>query len=134
MRILTFTSLFPNSQAPSYSIFLLQRMSHVAKRGNEVEVVAPLPYVPKMLGATSAGRLAALPPQETIDGLRVYHPRYPLLPKVSMPLHGLLMYLGCYALVRRLHRQNPFECIDAHYVFPDGVAAILIGRSLGIPV
>ncbi len=134
MRVLTFTSLFPNSNAPNYSIFLLQRISHLARRGNEIEVVAPLPYVPKLLSTTSAGRVASLPSQETIGGLRVHHPRYPLLPKISMPLHGLLMYLGCYSLAARLHRQNPFDCIDAHYIYPDGLAAILIGKSLGIPV
>jgi glycosyltransferase involved in cell wall biosynthesis len=134
MRILTFTSLFPNCQAPNYSIFLLQRISHFAKRGNEVEVVAPVPYVPRWLGPTSKGRVASLPARETIRGLPIYHPRYPLLPKVSMPFHGLLMYVGCYALARQLHRQNPFDCIDAHYVFPDGLAAVLIGKSLGIPV
>ena len=134
MRILTFTSLFPNSQAPNYSIFLLQRISHLASRGNEITVVAPLPYAPKLLGSTSVGRVSSLPKEETIGGLHVYHPRYPLLPKVSMPLHALLMSMGCYGAVRKLHRQNAFDCIDAHYVFPDGVAAILMGRSLEIPV
>ena len=134
MRILTFTSLFPNCIAPNYSIFLLQRISHFAKRGNQVEVVAPVPYVPTMLLATSKGRLASLPAEETVQGLHVHHPRYPLLPKISMPLHGLLMYLGCCRLARRLHQQSPFDCIDAHYVFPDGLAAILIGKSLGVPV
>jgi len=44
------------------------------------------------------------------------------------------MYLGCCDRARQLHRQSPFDCIDAHYVFPDGVAAILLGKSLGIPV
>ena len=51
-----------------------------------------------------------------------------------MPLHGLLMYAGCSGYVRRLHQQHSFNCIDAHYVFPDGLAAVLLGRSLGIPV
>jgi len=134
MRILTFTSLFPNSLAPNYSIFLLQRIAHFARRGNEVDVVSPVPYVPQVLSGMSKGHVASLPAKETISGLNVYHPRYPLLPKISMPLHGFLMSLGCYRLVRKLHRQNPYDCIDAHYVFPDGVAAVLIGKALGIPV
>jgi glycosyltransferase involved in cell wall biosynthesis len=71
---------------------------------------------------------------EEISGLLVHHPRYPLIPKLSMPLHGMLMYAGCCSFVRHLHRQRPFDCIDAHYVFPDGLAAVLIGRTLGIPV
>lgn len=134
MRILTFTSLFPNSLAPNFGIFVQQRISHLAGRGNQVQVVAPVPYVPKVLRGTPAGHVASLPQVETIGGLTVHHPRYALLPKISMPLHGLLMYLGCRSTVRRLHVEYQFDCIDAHYVFPDGVAAVLIGRWLGIPV
>jgi glycosyltransferase involved in cell wall biosynthesis len=51
-----------------------------------------------------------------------------------MPLHGLLMFLGSFLLVRRLHRQFRFDCIDAHYVYPDGFAAVLLGKLLGLPV
>ena len=135
MKILTFTSLFPNSLQPNYAGFVLQRVSHLAKRrGNHVEVVAPLPYVPGFLKRTAKGRMASIPSVETIAGLQVHHPRYPLLPKISMPLHALLMYSGCQGLVRALHREHQFDCIDAHYVFPDGVAAVLIGRALQIPV
>jgi len=135
MRVLTFTSLFPNSRTPNFGIFVLQRALHFARsNGNELEVVAPLPYSPTLLQGTAFGEMAAVPDAEEINGLVVHHPRYPLLPKVSMPLHGLLMYAGCCGLVRRLHRQKPFDCIDAHYVFPDGLAAVLIGRTLGIPV
>jgi glycosyltransferase involved in cell wall biosynthesis len=135
MQVLTFTSLFPNAADPNFGIFIFQRTSHLAQRaGNSVEVVAPLPYAPEFLKGTAWGHLTAIPATEVIGNLRVHHPRYPLLPKVSMPLHGLLMYAGCKAYVRNLHQQHCFDCIDAHYVFPDGMAAVLLGRSLGIPV
>src|SRR5205807_4294034 len=61
-------------------------------------------------------------------------PRCFLGPKVSMYLHGLLMFLGCFALVRKLHRHSGFDCIDAHYVYPDGLAAVLAGKLMGLPV
>jgi teichuronic acid biosynthesis glycosyltransferase TuaC len=135
VRILTFTTLFPNSLAPDFGVFLLQRVSHLAGRsGNDVEVVAPLPYAPGFLRGTSRGYISAVPKTERIAGLRVHHPRYPLLPGISMPAHGLLMYAGCLNLMRSLHQQQPFDCIDAHYVFPDGLAAVLLGKSLRLPV
>src|SRR5271165_1037482 len=131
MRILTFTSSFPTVTDPNFGIFIFQRTSHLARReGNAVEVVAPVPYAPKFLKPS----IAAIPSTEVIGNLQVHHPRYPLVPKVSMPLHGLLMYAGCIGYVKSLHRQHRFDCIDAHYVYPDGLAAVLIGRSLGIPV
>jgi teichuronic acid biosynthesis glycosyltransferase TuaC len=64
----------------------------------------------------------------------VYHPRYLLLPKISMPFHGLLMFAGSLKLVWQLHKSRKFDCIDAHYVYPDGFAAVLLGKCLGIPV
>jgi teichuronic acid biosynthesis glycosyltransferase TuaC len=135
MQVLTFTSLFPNAADSNFGIFIFQRTAHLANReGNSIEVVAPLPYAPKFLKGTTWGSTAAIPSTEVVGSLRVHHPRYPLVPKVSMPLHGLLMYAGCLGYVRGLHRQHCFDCIDAHYVFPDGLAAVLMGRSLGIPV
>jgi glycosyltransferase involved in cell wall biosynthesis len=75
-----------------------------------------------------------VPPQEEIGSLAVYHPRYLLLPKISMPFHALSMFLGSIARVRRLHRSAEIDCIDAHFVYPDGLAAVLLGKILGVPV
>jgi glycosyltransferase involved in cell wall biosynthesis len=33
-----------------------------------------------------------------------------------------------------LQREKQFDCIDAHFVYPDGFAAIRLGKKLGIPV
>jgi glycosyltransferase involved in cell wall biosynthesis len=51
-----------------------------------------------------------------------------------MPFHGVLMFLGSIRLAMQLHRNNCFDCIDAHYVYPDGLAAVLIGRLIRVPV
>lgn len=135
MRILTYTSLFPNSQKPLQGIFVLQRVGHLARLpGNRVCVVAPVPYFPRWLRGTRWRRDGQVPSHEVIDGLTVHHPRYPLLPKVSMPFHGLLMFLGSLLLVWRLHREWKFDCIDAHFVYPDGFAAVLLGMILHLPV
>ena len=135
MRVLTFTSLFPNVVTPNSGIFIFQRTSHLAARpGNFVEVIAPVPYLPKLLRNTRRGSFASVPNTETVGKLRVHHPRYLLWPGISMPLHGLLMFFGCLATARKLHHRHQFDCIDTHYVFPDGLAAMLIGKSLRIPV
>jgi glycosyltransferase involved in cell wall biosynthesis len=135
MRILTFSSLFPNSNAPSHGIFVYRRASSMADiPGVEVEAIAPTPFIPKWIKAGGWKRYAGIPVVESIGKLRVHHPRYPLLPKLSMPMHGLLMYLGAQKLARSLHQQEPFDCIDAHYIYPDGFAAVLLGKLLRIPV
>jgi len=135
MQVLIFSSLFPNSANPAHGIFVYQRMSHFACRpGNHVIAVAPVPYSPRWFRPSKRYVSTLVPKEERIGGLTTYHPRYPLLPMVSMPLHGWLMLLGTFPLVRRLHRQNKFDCIDAHYVYPDGFAAALLGKLLSLPV
>jgi teichuronic acid biosynthesis glycosyltransferase TuaC len=99
-----------------------------------VEVVAPVPFFPSWLHTTRWGVASRLRTVERIGALTIHHPRYLLLPKVSMPLHGLSMYWGCLPLVRRLHAFARFDCIDAHFVYPDGFAAVLLGKKLGLPV
>jgi teichuronic acid biosynthesis glycosyltransferase TuaC len=135
MKILTFTSLFPNQNRPDFGIFIFQRISHISSRpGNIVQVVSPAPYFPSWIPSKRWEAYGQLPRQERIGNLDVYHPRYPLLPGLFMPLHGLLMFLGSVLLVRKLHRQFHFDCIDAHYIYPDGLAAVLLGKVLGLPV
>ncbi len=135
MRVLTFTSLFPNPVQPWHGLFVYQRVAHLARRsGNVVNVVAPVPYFPSWFPAERWRPASRIPSQARISELDVYYPRYFLLPEISMPYHGVLMFAGSRSLVRRLHETMKFDCIDAHYVYPDGFAAVLLGRSLGIPV
>ena len=135
MQILTFTSLFPDSSRPNFGIFVYQRMAHVARLpGNSITVVAPVPYMPSWIPGTKARKYRAVPGEEKFGELVVYHPRYPLIPKVGLTLHGLLMFLGAYSTVRRLVAQQHFDCIDAHFIYPDAFAAVLLGKAFGIPV
>jgi len=135
LRVLTLSSLFPNRVQPVHGIFVYQRVAQLARRpGNEVHVIAPAPYFPRWLPTRRWKAEAQMPLEERIGGLNVYHPRYPLLPRISMPLHGLLLFLGIRRLAKRLHKQVRFDCIDAHFVYPDGFAAVLLGKMLRLPV
>jgi glycosyltransferase involved in cell wall biosynthesis len=96
--------------------------------------VSPIPFFPSGLGWSRWHKLSEIPNDETIGGLQILHPRYFLLPKVSMPLHGLLMFLGCLRCVTELNRNWKIDCIDAHFVYPDGMAAVLLGKYLKVPV
>jgi teichuronic acid biosynthesis glycosyltransferase TuaC len=135
LRILTFTALYPNRVNPLQAIFIHQRVKHLARRrGNSVEVIAPVPYFPSWLTVPRWSEFSRIPHEEEIDGIRVHHPRYPFLPGISMPAHGMLMYASSLSLARRLHGENTFDCIDAHFVYPDGFAAVHLGKRLGLPV
>jgi teichuronic acid biosynthesis glycosyltransferase TuaC len=135
MRILTFTSLFPNALRRELGIFVYQRVSNVARlTGKAVRVIAPVPFFPSWLPVHRWRAYSRIPQGEQIGGIEISHPRYPLLPAICMPLHGLLMFLGSVVRARRIYRTFRFDCIDAHYVYPDGFAAVLLGKLLKVPV
>jgi glycosyltransferase involved in cell wall biosynthesis len=45
-----------------------------------------------------------------------------------------LLFAGSVNTMRELRRDRDFDLIDAHYFYPDGVAAIRLGKLLGKPV
>jgi glycosyltransferase involved in cell wall biosynthesis len=140
MNILTFTSLWPNIEQPDFGAFVKHRVAAMARLdGVGLRVVAPVPYFPKSLAAFNPlpdrwRRMARLPETEEIDGLPTFHPRYLVTPKVGMRFYGSWMARGAWQTVRQLHAEKPFDLIDAHYVYPDGYAAVELGRRLNIPV
>ncbi|MGH6902641.1 MAG: glycosyltransferase, partial [Geminicoccaceae bacterium] len=99
-------------------------------------VVAPVPWFPfddRRFGryATFAG----VPREERRHGITVLHPRYALIPKVGMSSAPVLMYRSLRRCLERVLRDRfRFDVIDAHYFYPDGVAAVMLGRRLGKPV
>jgi teichuronic acid biosynthesis glycosyltransferase TuaC len=135
MKVLVYTCLFPNHLQPNRSVFIKHRMQHFAKLdGCEIKVVNPVPFSPSWSFLQSRYPLARVRRREIIEGIEVYHPSYALIPKISMPLHGILMYLSTLNLVKKIQKTFPFDLIDGHYIYPDGFAAILLGRTLGKPV
>jgi len=81
------------------------------------------------------GVYAAVPHVDNRSGIPILYPRYPTLPKIGMTIAPLLMALAVLPVLRKLIRRGwSFDIIDAHYFYPDGVAAVLVGRWLGKPV
>jgi len=137
MKILTFTTLFPNTEQPNHGVFVENRLRHLLGSQQLVaEVVAPVPWFPWTSRAFGQfARFARVPRQEDHRGLSVCHPRYLSIPKIGMHLAPFLLYLGARRAVQHfLAKGFAFDLIDAHYFYPDGVAAVLLGREFGKPV
>jgi teichuronic acid biosynthesis glycosyltransferase TuaC len=137
MKILTFTTLFPNSEQPDHGIFVENRLRHLlSSQQLAAEIIAPVPWFP--LAHRTFGRFARfarVPRRERRRDLSIRHPRYLSIPRIGMHLAPLLLYLGTRRAAKRLLAEGyDFDLIDAHYFYPDGIAAALLGRELGKPV
>jgi len=134
MKVLVFTSLYPNNIWPNHGVFVKERMTHFAKvSGCEVKVVAPVPYFPP-LKINSRWLFSQVARKERIEGIEVYHPRYLMTPKFGMITYGFLMFLSSIQTLKRLKESFDFDLIDSHFVYPDGFAAVLLGKLFNKPV
>jgi len=137
LQILTFTTLCPSQVRPQHGIFVETHLRKLVERGVVgASVMAPCRWFP--LASPWFGRhslFARQPREEIRHGRHVDHPRYPQLPKIGMSVAPLAIFTALLPVLRRLLRGGrDFDLIDAHYFYPDGVAAVLLGRALGRPV
>ncbi|MBF0421542.1 MAG: glycosyltransferase [Magnetococcales bacterium] len=137
MNILTFTTLYPNDSQPNHGLFVEHRIRRLAESGQAgIRVLAPVAWFPSAHPrfGNYAG-LAKIIRQDRRYGLIIDHPRYPLLPKIGMNLTPWTMAAAMIGPIRRIQREGfDFQLIDAHFLYPDGVAAVLLGRWFRRPV
>lgn len=132
MRVLTLSSVYPNATLPSRGIFVHERTRRLAG-GCDVVVAAPVPWFPFNRWIRGAER-ASVASFETRDGIAVHHPCFLSLPRYGKSLDGLGYFLSLVPFVARLRRRFPFDVVDAHFAYPDGLAATLLGKLFGAPV
>lgn len=135
LRVLVLSRNYPNDVLPLLGIWV-DRMVRFATATLDMMVVAPVPYCPPLpFLSENYRRFRRVRRLRTEQGLTVYHPPF-IVPAGSrlLALEGL-GYLACIRrLVRRIRRNFPFDLIHAHFTYPDGWAAVRLGRQLGVPV
>lgn len=131
MRVLLLSTVFPNPSQPEFGVFVRERARRLAAHC-QIEVIAPVPWFP--FNHAIRGTAALAPPHERDADFEVHHPRVLSIPLVGKSLDGFFYFASILSEVRRLRRRFPFDVIDAHFAYPDGVAAVLLGKALGCPV
>ncbi|RYF05077.1 MAG: glycosyltransferase family 4 protein [Oxalobacteraceae bacterium] len=137
MKLLTFSTLFPNTVKPSHGIFVETRLRYLLDSGKVAsKVVAPVPWFPSSnprFGSYAA--FAGVPRRETRYDIDVRHPRYLVIPKVGMTVGPWLLAQSAKKEIGRIIDEGyDFDAIDAHYFYPDGVAAVMLGKYFNKPV
>lgn len=135
LRVLTLSTLFPNRAQPTLGVFIeRQTLGLAALQGVEVEVVSPvgLPPPPLSRHPHYAAR-ARLPLSEEWKGLAVHRPRYRVFPGFGQARAARSAARSALPLLRSIRERFPFDVIDAEFFWPDGPAAMHLGRALGVP-
>ncbi len=135
LNILTLSTLFPNSAAPNFGIFVERQTAALADRVEaNVTVINPIGMPPQPLRGLAPYRaLTGLPLHQHWGKLNVHRPRFPIVPKFGGAKNPDRIASAILPLVRRLHEENPFDLIDAEFFYPDGPAAMRLSEALDIP-
>ena len=80
---------------------------------------------------SSAGKLASVPRRESIAGIEVRHPRTLFVPRLAHVAWGPL-YAASIAPALRAYR-GKVDVVLGSWAYPDGFAAVIAGRILGVP-
>lgn len=136
LRVLTLATLFPDAVRPNFGVFVeRQTLGLAALDDVEVRVVAPLGIPPFPLSLHPGYRtLSGLPQQEVWKGLAVDRPRFLNLPATQGRFHVAALVRRLVPHLTRLRARFAFDVIDAEFFFPDGPAAIELGKRFGVPV
>jgi glycosyltransferase involved in cell wall biosynthesis len=136
INLLTYTSLYPNSIQTRHGIFVENRTRQLIASGEvNTSVLAPIPWFTlksELFG--SYRQYSQIPAQESRYDINISHPRFPVIPKIGMSIAPALMAAATYRTTKSIFLDKPFQVIDAHYFYPDGVAAAILGKRLGCPV
>jgi glycosyltransferase involved in cell wall biosynthesis len=136
LRVLTMTTLYPSAVHPRHGIFVETRLRKLLECAPvDLRVIAPVPWFP--VTWSMAGRFAtyaATPIGEERNGIAVKHPRFLSIPGMGTATKPLALALAALGAARELLNDGwSCDVIDAHYLYPDGVAAAILSRRLGRP-
>lgn len=128
IRVLSFTNLYPSDSHPRHGIFVEQRLRRLVETGKVCARVV-VPYAQRPFAKDRS------PPTAERFGITVRYVPVPLVRGLTTYFNPLTMALAARRAIGELRRQGgDFDLIDAHFLYPDGVAAVLLGAWFGKPV
>ena len=128
MKITLVTPYFPTSKS-SYRGHSAFHTINYLKELADVEVVCPLTTYPRLPGL-SPKRFD--PPDSNYEppGIETSYVPYPGIPVLTRPINGLI----CEFMALPYVRASKPDVILNYWLYPEGFAAVRLGRRLGVPV
>ncbi len=128
LKIAVVTRNFPTSAEPWQGRPAYQTLRELARLA-EVRVFYPNPSYPALLKPRGLSYRKLEPSNDSPD-VKVEFYDYPALPVVSRPLNG---WMAARILLPHVRSFAP-DLIFSYFLYPEGYAALRIGKALSVPV
>jgi teichuronic acid biosynthesis glycosyltransferase TuaC len=129
MKVAVLTQYFPTSSQPWAGHSAYQTLRRLSSRC-DLHVFYPQAVYPRLLTPKTAAVGVGLDPSWNPPDVRATYIPYPVLPLISRPLNG-------FAMARKLMpaiKEFAPDILLNYVIYPDGYAAVRIGRALKVPV
>jgi glycosyltransferase involved in cell wall biosynthesis len=133
MRILTLTNLYPNPFQPHRATFNRQQIRALAQR-HPMMVISPILWTDELRARWRGAPRLPAGRRVVCDGIPVEHPRYLYTPKVLRSWYGHFFRWSVRGAFNRALASFRPDVIFAPWAYPDGWAALELGRRAGLPV
>ncbi len=131
MRVLSLSCVYPNPSEPGLGVFVRARLERLASLA-QVKVLAPIAALDYARASARRFGRSGVPFRRTDGPVEVLHPLW-MYPPGGGSLNTLLLYLRLLPCTLRIRDRFRPHLIDAHFGYPDGVSACLLGATLRIP-
>jgi teichuronic acid biosynthesis glycosyltransferase TuaC len=134
--VVLYTQEYPTPNDPTDGLFTQQLADELGPL-IPTTVVCPMPWWPDwsvLRRYSSWVPSSGVPLMIRRGDVEVYYPKVPLIPYFSRVVQPLVQALRALSLLRRLQRQGRLSVLNAHSIYPDGVAAALLARWLKVPL
>ncbi len=134
-KVLILSKSYPNEVFDVLGLWV-ENLVRYSARFCQPKVISPVPYCPPIPGMPEYyARLRGIPRRCLTNDIEVFHPRMLVGPGDSLySLESRTYYWASRRMAKRLRRDFPFDLIHAHFTYPDGVAAVRLGKQFGVPV
>ncbi len=136
LRVLTLSTLYPDALRPSFGPFVeLQTCGLAAHPDVDLRLVVPW-GTPPVIGRFIERYRAfySLPWYEHRNDVTIYRVPFAHWPVIGARFDATSLARSLRPVLKTLYSDWAFDVIDAEFFWPDGCAAIALGRELGVPV
>ncbi|OUR99174.1 hypothetical protein A9Q81_11385 [Gammaproteobacteria bacterium 42_54_T18] len=131
MKVFVLSYLYPNSEFPNHGVFVHNRIKAVAKHV-DIIVVNPIPWSPIYRFFDRYRSYKNIPLEETIEGVKVYHPRFLSIPKMLKVFEVWSYKRSVTKLYEEKLSGEKFDIVDLHWTFPDLPTGAYLKNRLGV--
>jgi len=130
MRILFLSNDFPSPWLPTNGTFNFE-LARALGRQNDVQVVAPIPWINELTAKSPPPLNSWLKRAETRDGIRIQYPTYYYTPKIGRLWYDRFLWHSLRSTLQKTARHFRPEAVIGYWTHPDGTVAVKYARQIG---